>query len=72
MIALEDLHRLPLQQKLFVMEALWDDLSQIEGALSVPEWQKEILDEREVEIASGAASFVDWEDAKREIRASVK
>ncbi|MDB6004659.1 MAG: uncharacterized protein JWR15_1646 [Prosthecobacter sp.] len=72
MIGLEDLHRLPLQQKFFVMEALWDDLSQIEGALPVPEWQKETLDEREVAIASGPAAFIDWEDAKREIRASVK
>ena len=72
MIARDDLHRLSLKEKLFVMEALWDDLSKTENGLPVPEWHQEILDEREAQIAAGTARFIDWEDAKREIRDAVK
>ncbi len=72
MIALDALHQLPLKEKLLVMEALWDDLSKTEAALSVPQWHKDILDEREAEISAGTAKFIDWEDAKREIRDAVK
>ena len=72
MIALDSLHQLPLKEKLFVMEALWDDLSQTEAGLPVPQWHQDILDEREVQIAAGTAKFSDWEIAKQEIRAAVK
>lgn len=41
MIALDALHQLPLKEKLFVMEALWDDLSQAGNALPVPQWHRE-------------------------------
>ena len=72
MIALETLHQLPLREKLFAMEALWDDLSKTEAALPVPEWHRETLDHREAEIAAGTAKFIDWEDAKRQILEAVK
>ena len=72
MIALDALHQLPLKEKLFVMEALWDDLSQTEAGLPVPHWHQETLDEREAAITAGTAKFIDWELAKREILEVVK
>ena len=72
MIALGPLHQLPLQEKLLVMEALWSDLSQSEESIEVPQWHKDILDEREKLIAQGESQFTDWEDAKKEILAAVK
>lgn len=72
MIALDAIHQLPLKEKLFVMEALWDDLSQTEAGLPVPQWHQEILDEREAAITAGTAKFIDWETAKREILEAVK
>ena len=72
MIALDTLHELPLKEKLFVMEALWDDLSQAGHDLPVPQWHQEMLDEREAQTAAGTARFVDWETAKQEIRAAVQ
>ena len=47
MIALEQIHQLPLREKLLVMEAIWDDISGEEQNLEVPQWHKEVLDERE-------------------------
>jgi len=66
-IALEQIHQLPLREKLLVMEAIWDDISGEEQNLEVPQWHKEVLDERERLLAEGKAQFVDWEDAKRQI-----
>ena len=40
----DELHQMPLQEKLFVMEALWDDLSSNENDVDVPQWHKSILD----------------------------
>jgi hypothetical protein len=67
MIAIEEIHQLPLREKLLVMEAIWEDLSREEQNLEVPQWHKEVLDERERLLAEGKAHFVDWEEAKRQI-----
>ena len=72
MIALAALHQLPLKEKLFVMEALWDDLSQTAAGLPVPQWHQQVLDERETQVAEGTARYIDWEIAKREILEAVK
>ena len=57
-----------LQEKLAVMESLWEDLSRTPEAIESPAWHKEILDERRQRIAEGKARFVDWETAKAAIR----
>ncbi len=49
------------------MEALWDDLCRREDSVPVPQWQKDLLDEREQLIQSGNARFSDWESAKKRI-----
>jgi hypothetical protein len=72
MISLQALHELPLREKLFVMEALLDDLSATESDLEVHAWQKEVLDLREEALAAGTAKFIDWEDAKKEILEAVR
>ena len=67
MTALEQIHQMPLHEKLLVMEAIWDEIAREEKNLEVPQWHKDLLDERERMIAEGKAKFVDWEDAKQQI-----
>ena len=67
MIALDQIHQLPFREKLLVMEAIWDDISREEEDLEMPQWHKELLDERERLLAEGKAQFVDWEEAKQQI-----
>ena len=67
MIALEEIYQLSLREKLLVMEAIWEDISRDEQKLEVPQWHKEVLDERERLLAEGKAQFLEWEDAKRQI-----
>ncbi|MCI0745600.1 MAG: addiction module protein [Verrucomicrobia subdivision 3 bacterium] len=71
MTALEEIHKLPFHEKLLVMEAIWDDICREEEKLEVPQWHKEILDERERLIAEGKAQFIDWEDAKKQIKEAI-
>ena len=59
---------MPLHEKLLVMEAIWDDISRDEENLEVPQWHKDVLDERERLIREGKAQFLDWEEAKKQIK----
>lgn len=62
------LDEMSVPEKLQLMEALWQDLSRKEEAIESPDWHREVLEERERLIASGEARFIDWEQAKEEIR----
>lgn len=68
---LEQLKQLPFHEKLRVIEALWDDLTCQEEQLDVPEWHKEILNEREKLLREGEAEFIDWEVAKKQIQEEI-
>jgi putative addiction module component (TIGR02574 family) len=68
MIALAEIQQLPLHEKLMVMEALWESIARAEDQLEVPQWHKDILDEREKLVQEGRAKFIDWEAAKQQIR----
>ena len=62
-----EIDQMTLEEKLRVMEALWDDLCHKEADLPMHQWQKDILDERERLVEQGKAQFVDWETAKKRI-----
>ncbi len=47
MITEAEIQAMPLRDKLEVMETLWDGIAQREDELEVPQWQKDLLDERE-------------------------
>ncbi len=49
------------------MEALWEDLCRREEDVPVPQWHKDLLDDRERSIEEGTAQFRDWETAKKHI-----
>lgn len=58
--------------KLQLMEDLWRDLSRNEADLASPEWHGDVLAERERKLASGQDSMVDWESAKKQLRAKLQ
>ena len=72
MNATVDLRQLSVPEKLRLMEDLWHDLSQNERDVALPEWHGAILAERERELASGEDTFLDWEIAKRQLRAKLR
>jgi len=60
------LEKMTIEEKLQAMEALWEDLCR-QGSISVEQWQKNILDERERLLEEGKSHFIDWEQAKKDI-----
>jgi len=62
------LSEMTLEEKLQAMEALWDDLSRDPDTLESPAWHEDVLRERDEQVAAGEAEFVDWEEAKADIR----
>ena len=62
-----EIDRMTLEEKLRAMEALWEDLCRQEQAIAVPQWHKDLLDERERLISQAKANFIDWETAKKRI-----
>jgi hypothetical protein len=61
-----EIQKMTLKEKLRAMEVLWDDLCR-RDAVPVPQWHKDVLDQRERLIKHGKAKFIDWETAKKQI-----
>lgn len=60
--------RLTVAEKLSLMERLWDELSRQPDDISVPDWHKQILDERIASVREGHMAFQDWDLAKKRLR----
>jgi hypothetical protein len=65
------LSEMSVEEKLQAMEALWEDLSRNADLLESPAWHEEVLRERDRQLETGEASFMDWEQAKAHIRKRV-
>ena len=59
------------EQKLDLLETLWDDLAGNDIGFKSPDWHEEILKEREQALSSGKVYVSDWEEAKKRIRRNV-
>jgi hypothetical protein len=64
--------QMSVAEKLHAMEMLWENLCRDEKTIPVPQWHKDLLDERERFIREGKAHFEDWETAKARIAKKVR
>ena len=55
-------------EKLQVMEALWEDLSNNDQSIQSPAWHESSLQETEQRVQSGQEKILDWKEAKKELR----
>lgn len=62
------LDKMTLAEKQEAMEILWQDLYGHEQELPLPEWQAEILREREAAAARGEDPLMDLDEARRKFR----
>ena len=67
-----DLDQMTILEKVRLMELLWHDLSSQPENVEVPEWHREILQERERALASGETAFIDFEDAVKELQQRIE
>jgi len=63
-----EIQHLSREDKLRVMEAIWEDLSKEGEEVESPNWHKEALQETEQRLNLGEEKLVDWHTAKKELR----
>ena len=63
-----DIEHLSKEDKLRVMEAIWEDLSKKDKELESPKWHLEALQETEQRLNLGEEKKVDWHIAKKGLR----
>jgi hypothetical protein len=64
--------QMSLEEKLQLMEALWQDLSRSGGEVDSPDWHQPALEVTESRLAAGLERVLDWDEAKRELRRRVE
>jgi hypothetical protein len=68
MITQADIQNMSREEKLRVMEALWEAISKEEPAPESPDWHAELLKETQSRVSAGTEKLVDWDEAKRRLR----
>jgi putative addiction module component (TIGR02574 family) len=63
----EDVKALPIDRKIEIMEAIWEDFRDRFDRLDIPQQQKDLLDHRRARVREGAAQLLDWESVKATI-----
>lgn len=67
-----EIGHLSREEKLRVMEAIWEDLSRDAEQVESPDWHREALEETDRRLESGQERVVDWHKAKKELRKRFK
>jgi hypothetical protein len=66
-MSIAELHALPSEEKLSILECLWQDFSTGGEPYVSPSWHKEELRKTEVAFEAGEIRAVDWDSAKKEL-----
>ena len=64
-MSIAELRKLPRDEKLKIIEALWGDLAADEAAYESPDWHGQELRKTEAEFIAGRIEVLDWENAKK-------
>ena len=72
MIAQVEIRQLPLPEKLALLEAVWTELASDPDTVEVPQWHKDILDDRQRLLDQESSQVLDWEMAKEQINRRVR
>ena len=67
---LEDLRRMPMSERLRLMEDLWASFAERPDVLEAPAWHLEELDARLKTHRANSDSTLDWSDVKAELTKS--
>jgi len=61
---MEDVRALPVERKIQIMEAIWEDFRERFERSEISPQQKQLLDRRRARVREGAARLLDWDSAK--------
>ena len=66
------LQNMSVEEKIRLMETLWNDLCGRADRPLTPDWHGEVLASREALVLAGEGEFIDWESAKARISDDLK
>jgi len=72
MIAPSEIRQMSFPEKMALLETVWSEIAAEPGQVEVPQWHKEILDERDLALKEGRATVLDWDEAKRQIERATR
>ena len=58
------LDAMSVQEKVRLLESVWDSLCSKSGDVRSPEWHREVLEARKRRLAEGQATVSPWKEAK--------
>lgn len=61
------LNKMSAEEKIQVMESIWDDLCSTAGSSLSPGWHGNVLTDRKAAVLAGEDEIIDWETAKQKI-----
>ena len=68
-MTVQTMQQMPRSEKLKLMESLWEELSRPEGDFESPAWHEAELAETDRRLAAGQEQVLDWDAAKKMLRA---
>jgi hypothetical protein len=72
MIAHAEIRQLTLPEKFALLEKVWAEITIDSDHVEVPQWHKDILDQRELAMQEGQVTVLDWEEAKKQIEQATR
>jgi hypothetical protein len=72
MIAQSEIRQMSLPEKVALLETVWSEIATDPAQVEVPQWHKDILDERDLALKEGRAVILDWDEAKRQIEQATR
>jgi putative addiction module component (TIGR02574 family) len=63
-MSIAEVKQLPFAEKLQIMEAIWEDLRAQAERVPVPQWHRDLLDERRKAVEEGREELLDWDSIK--------
>jgi len=63
--------KMSIEEKIQIMETIWDDLCKNADSILSPPWHEIVLNDRENRISNGEDVFDDWQSAKKNIENSI-
>ena len=63
-MSINDINKMSVAEKIYLMEQLWDSLRQNENELSTPIWHEALLDERRQQYENGELKMFSLDEIK--------
>jgi hypothetical protein len=72
MIAQAEIRKMFFPEMVALLETVWAEIATDPDQVEVPQWHKDILDQRDVALKEGRATVLEWDEAKRQIEQATR